>query len=773
MRFSVTRLVTAWSITHFGYRAAVIALPLLALEETGSAWTVGLVAGAAGLPTITAPWWSRTLQQRLASARALSALLFFEGLATLTVPVAAVLGLLTPAVMIASGLAVGVLNAVSGPLDSALLATLGDERDPEHGAAQVLALQETSVRVVMTLAPLATLPLIVMIGAAATVALEGVLSMIGAGLVATLVVRAHGVEEDDIPRVHGLLSQHAEIRSGWTVRGVGCAAWFAFTLGLALLGQDTGRGALLATIGLTAYSVGAVVGSAGGLLAARSAHPAVLNSAGWLVAGLGWVVMGLHPTALVIGAVSTVMGLTVPAGNAATTAMVTRATSGLERRGALTAQATVVTGASTMGSLVGGPVIGLVGPQTAIAGAGVVVTVVSSAVLISSAGSSIRRARPRRSARPGDSGRKTWRLGARDLAVRGARPGESGSGGAGGDEVAEADQSSAGRDVGQPVQQGSRLVGALPHVGAGRVHRRVAAEQRQRLGVQALIDDRAGQQLEQSLVTRAGCLLGHQRRQRRHALAQVCAWRLAEVLAVGRHVDDVVGELEGRPDLLAELGEDVLGLRIGAGDACTEPCRRGDQRTGLVGHDREVVPQGVVAVARADGLTDLTLHQPGEGLRLDLDGRRSEVGHDLRGSGEQEVAGQDRHRVVPPRVGALGSASQVGLVHHVVVVERREVGQLHHERGGDDLRDLGVAELGREHHQERTEPLAPGVEQVTSSLVDEVDVRRDCLRELLLDVEQAGADPALELRVNHRHAPGSVRLGARRRRHRDQYPRDS
>ena len=175
----MTRLVAAWSITHFGYRAAVIALPLLALAETGSAWTVGLVAGAAGLPTITAPWWSRRLQRRLASARALSAMLFFEGVATLIVPVAAMLGLLTPAVMIASGLAVGVLNAVSGPLDSALLATLGDGRDAEHGAAQVLALQETTVRVVMTLAPLATLPLIATIGAAATVALEGVLSVVG------------------------------------------------------------------------------------------------------------------------------------------------------------------------------------------------------------------------------------------------------------------------------------------------------------------------------------------------------------------------------------------------------------------------------------------------------------------------------------------------------------------------------------------------------------------------------------------------------------------
>jgi hypothetical protein len=391
MRFPVARLIAAWSITHFGYRAAVIALPLLALEETGSAWTVGLVAGAAGIPTITAPWWSRPFQRRFATARALAALLALEGLATLVVPVAAMLGLLTPATMIASGLAVGVLNAVSGPLDSALLASLGDRRDAEFGAAQVLALQETSVRLVMTLAPMATLPLIAVVGTAATVALEGVLSIVGAALIVSLVVTAHEVEEDEPPRVRGLLRSHPEIRSGWTVRGVGCAAWFAFTLGLALLGQETGRGVLLATIGLTAYSVGAIVGSAGGVLAARSAYPAVLNSAAWLVAGLGWVVMGVFPSVVVIGVVSTVMGLTVPAGNAATTAMVTRATSGLERRNALTAQATVVIGSSTMGSLVGGPLIGWVGAQVAITSAGVVVLVVSSVVLVSSVVASGRR----------------------------------------------------------------------------------------------------------------------------------------------------------------------------------------------------------------------------------------------------------------------------------------------------------------------------------------------------------------------------------------------
>ena len=57
----------------------------------------------------------------------------------------------------------------------------------------------------------------------------------------------------------------------------------------------------------------------------------------------------------------------------------------------MTAQATVVTGSSTMGSLVGGTLIGWVGAQVAITAAGVVVLVVSSIVLVSSVAASVRR----------------------------------------------------------------------------------------------------------------------------------------------------------------------------------------------------------------------------------------------------------------------------------------------------------------------------------------------------------------------------------------------
>jgi MFS family permease len=380
MRWPVVRLVTAWTVTHFGYRAALIALPLLVLEETGSAWALGLVAGAAGLPTITAPWWTRRLQRRITSAAWLALLLAAEGVATLVVPAAAVAGRLSPEVMIGSGLAVGLLNAVSGPLDSALLAALGDRRDPRHGAARLLAVQDTGVRLAMTLAPLATLPLIALVGSAATVALEGMLSLVGALLVATVRLSAHTDTDAEVPRVRDLLSRHPVIRAGWLVRGAGCAAWFAFPLGLSVLGIEQGRGVLLATVGLTAYAAGSLAGSALGVAAVRCARPSLLNAGTWMVAGLGWLTIAARPTPLVIGAAAVVMGLVVPAGNAATTALVTRSTIGLERRSALTAQATVVVGASTLGSLVGGPLIATFGARATIGGAGAMVLLVASVV---------------------------------------------------------------------------------------------------------------------------------------------------------------------------------------------------------------------------------------------------------------------------------------------------------------------------------------------------------------------------------------------------------
>ena len=53
-------------------------------------------------------------------------------------------------------------------------------------------------------------------------------------------------------------------------------------------------------------------------------------------------------------------------------------------------------------------------------------------------------------------------------------------------------------------------------------------------------------------------------------------------------------------------------------------------------------------------------------------------------------------------------AAHGGLVHDVVVVQRREVGQLDHDGRRDDAGRLGIAELGGQQHEQRPEPLAAG-----------------------------------------------------------------
>src|SRR5262249_36582860 len=109
------------------------------------------------------------------------------------------------------------------------------------------------------------------------------------------------------------------------------------------------------------------------------------------LAGVGWLAMAAAPDPLVIGISAAAMGLVVPAGNGATMAMVTRSFTGLERRAALTAQSTVVTGSSTLGILAGGPGMGVLGPRSAIGVAGLVVCIAAAAVFCGEH----RRGRPR------------------------------------------------------------------------------------------------------------------------------------------------------------------------------------------------------------------------------------------------------------------------------------------------------------------------------------------------------------------------------------------
>src|SRR5439155_11017107 len=96
-----------------------------------------------------------------------------------------------------------------------------------------------------------------------------------------------------------------------------------------------------------------------------------------------------------------------------------------------------------------------------------------------------------------------------------------------------------------------------------------------------------------------------------------------------------------------------------------EAGRGGDQRAGLLRHHVQVVRHRI-GVARPHGLGDLAVYQPGEGTRLNLHRLVAQLGGELRGTGEQEVADQDRDRVPPTGVGAWRPPAYLRLVHHVV-----------------------------------------------------------------------------------------------------------
>ena len=267
--------------------------------------------------------------------------------------------------------------------------------------------------------------------------------------------------------------------------------------------------------------------------------------------------------------------------------------------------------------------------------------------------------------------------------------------------------------------------------------------------MQGVVGQVGVEQLEQPGVGRVGGALGEQHGERVHALAQVRSGRLARLVRVAGDVEDVVGELEGRPDHLAVLRERLLHLARGTGEAGAVAGGGGDERAGLAGHDAQVVLERV-EVARADGLEDLTLDEAAERLGLDAHRVGAEPRGELRGLGEQVVAGEDRDGVVPAGVRGVGAAAQRSLVHHVVVVERSEVGQLDHARGGDDALRVGVAGLRGEQDEQRAEPLAARLHQVLRGLGDEPDLALDRGVELHLDLLEAAAQPVLEIGVEDR-----------------------
>lgn len=373
-RREIAAMLTTTFVSWMGQRTTAVALPLVALAGTGSAWSTGLVGGAVGLPMLASPWWARRLRQRLTTGRALAWVLAVQVVGLLVVPIGAAVGTVSAVHLAVAGLVIGCATALSGPGQRAVLSDIGDSLGSTV-AAKLLAWQDLLHRSTMILAP----PL-----AGWAVAVGGPLPLlwaeaagVGAGAVLLLTVRATAAvappaRSAGAPALRHVLAQHRDIRRAVTMSGVGGLVWVAFTLGLAILGAETGRPGVLIAAGMTGYGLGSLTGA---LLAPMLVPrmPALATMAiGWAVLGVMFMALpAVASSVVLLACVAAVGGFCMPLGIGALNRIISTRTDGADRRAAFAAESLVHDGAVSIGLLAGGAIIGVVGAGPTLVAAGV------------------------------------------------------------------------------------------------------------------------------------------------------------------------------------------------------------------------------------------------------------------------------------------------------------------------------------------------------------------------------------------------------------------
>lgn len=395
-------LTASTFVTWIGTRISAVALPLVALEQTGDPWTTGLVGGVAGLPLLTSGWWGSRIRPRLRSGRGLAALLLLEALGVAIVPVAALTIGVDALVLCASGLVAGVGMALHPPAQRAITGDLADaagaelrrhnRQVPPRLAARALAWQDLAHRISMLFAPALGAGLLVAWGAVPLLWAQALALAISAGVVA-LIPQVHPPTptDPDGPRssatasragpeltMREVLGQRPQLAAAIALATVGGLTWFAFSLGLALLGVEWGRPGELIAAGMTGYGLTTVAVSAitPALVARLPLIPVTLLC--WVVLGASFVALAwVAPSLIAIGAVSAIGGICMPLGIAALNALIIEQTDSFgakassARHTAFTAQTIGYTGGASTGLLLGGFVIGWFGAGPALIGAGI------------------------------------------------------------------------------------------------------------------------------------------------------------------------------------------------------------------------------------------------------------------------------------------------------------------------------------------------------------------------------------------------------------------
>ncbi|MFH8707905.1 hypothetical protein [Streptomyces rubrogriseus] len=371
MRRGPLLLLTAITfVTWIGTRMTAVALPLVALAETGGAWATGLVGGTAGLPLLTVGWWGRGLRDRLTSGRALAGVMAVNAAGLAVVPVAALAGQIGAVTLCASGLVTGAAGALLGPAERALVADLADgyvARGGRAGPARWLAWQDLAHRVSMIFAPPAGAWLVVAWGVRPLLWCETVVVALAAGaMLAVPAARRHerapsdgttaGVSALDV------LRSRPQIAAGVLMAGVGGLCWFGFTLGLAVLGVEHGRPGVLIAAGVSGYGSASVIASLlVPLVIDRLPRPPLMVFS-WVALGAAFVLLPrAAPDVAGVSALAAVAGAATPWGIAALNTLIGEQTAGAERRAAFTMETVLHSGGASLGLLVGGVLIGWAG----------------------------------------------------------------------------------------------------------------------------------------------------------------------------------------------------------------------------------------------------------------------------------------------------------------------------------------------------------------------------------------------------------------------------
>jgi hypothetical protein len=365
------------------FRLAQVALPLVVLDSTGSVALTGLVAGAEGVPVLLSPWWARRARQWVSTGPRLACLAVLDAAALGVVPTAARLDVVSAGVLLGAGLLLGVGETLGGPGRTALLAEVGDRLGPDRGVT-LLTVQDLLRRVGMVVGPglgaagvaLGLTTVLLWIQAAA-VLVAGLLAWPVSGGASGGGCPRAAAPASSAPAIRAALAGRPEVLAGWVLRGANSAVWFAFTLGLAILGAQQGRPGVLYAWGMTGYGAGSVAGTLLALPVVRRVPVLTVVTTAWTAAGLAWVLMGTWPTPLGAALAAGGAGAFVVVGITAVNAAITRTSEGAVRRTLLSGQAVVVSASSSAGLLVGGSVIGLLGVRPTLVAAGLLVCLVS------------------------------------------------------------------------------------------------------------------------------------------------------------------------------------------------------------------------------------------------------------------------------------------------------------------------------------------------------------------------------------------------------------